>query len=135
MSNNLFLGLDFGTSGARACVIDESERVVARAHAIYDIHDWMSWLKALAWLVAELPKSHRHKLAAIAVDGTSSTVLLCDATNRPLAAPLLYSDDRARGEAEKVRAFAPPGHTAATPSSSLAKLLWLRNQPGTARSR
>ncbi len=135
MSNDLFLGLDFGTSGARAIVIDDSERIVARAHALYDIQDWMSWVKALAWLVAELPKPTRHRLAAIAVDGTSSTVLLCDATNRPLTAPLLYNDDRARTEAERVRALAPPGHSAAVPTSSLAKLLWLRNQPGTARAR
>jgi sugar (pentulose or hexulose) kinase len=134
MANDLFLGLDFGTSGARAIVIDENERVVARAHALYDIHDWMSWLKALAWLVAELPKPVRHRLAGIAIDGTSSTVLLCDATNRPLTIPLLYNDDRARAEADKIRAFAP-GHTAAAPTSSLAKLLWLRNQPGTARAR
>jgi len=135
MSNDLFLGLDFGTSGARAIVIDDNERIVARAHALYDIRDWMSWVKALAWLVAELPKPARHRLAAIAIDGTSSTVLLCDATNRPLTAPLLYSDDHAQAEAERIRAIAPAGHTAAAPTSSLAKLLWLRAQPGTARAR
>lgn len=135
MANDLYLGLDFGSSGARAFVIDDNERVVARAHAIYDIHDWMSWLKALAWLVAELPKPVRHRLAGIAVDGTSSTVLLCDATNRPLTIPLLYNDDRARTEAAKIRALAPSGHCAAMPTSSLAKLLWLRSQPGTAHAR
>ena len=135
MAEALYLGLDFGTSGARAIVIDDNERVVARAHTPYDIHDWMSWVKALAALVAELPKPVRHRLAGIAVDGTSSTVLLCDATNRPLTIPLLYNDDRARTEADKIRAVAPPGHTAAAPTSSLAKLLWLRNQPGTARAR
>lgn len=135
MSNDLSLGLDFGTSGARACVIDEGGRVLARAHALYDVHDWMSWLKALAWLVAELPKNVRHRLGAIAVAGTSGTVLLTDATNRPLTAPLLYNDDRARDEAERIRAVAPAGHVAAMASSALAKLLWLRAQPGTARAR
>jgi sugar (pentulose or hexulose) kinase len=89
----------------------------------------------LAWLVAELPKPTRHRLGAIAIDGTSSTVLLCDATNRPLTAPLLYNDDHPQAEAERIRALAPAGHTAATPTSSLAKLLWLRAQPGTARAR
>lgn len=135
MSNNLFLGLDFGTSGARAVVIDENGRVSARSQTAYDIHDWMSWVKALARLVADLPKAVRHKLAAVAVAGTSSTVLLCDATNRPLTAPLLYNDDHARAEAERIRAIAPEGHIATAPTSSLAKLLWLRNQPGTARAR
>ncbi len=135
MSNDLFLGLDFGTTGARACVIDDAGRIVARVHALYDIQDWMSWLKALAWLVGELPKSVRHRLGAIAVAGTSGTVLLTDATNRPLTPPLLYNDDRAAAEAERIRAVAPAGHVAAMPSSALAKLLWLRAQPGTARAR
>ena len=135
MSNDLSLGLDFGTSGARACVIDQNGRVVARAHALYDIHDWMSWLKALAWLVADLPKNVRHRLGAIAVAGTSGTVLLTDATNRPLTPPLRYDDARARAEAERIRAVAPPGHIAAMPTSALAKVLWLRAQPGTSRAR
>lgn len=135
MSNDLSLGLDFGTSGARACVIDEGGRIVARARALYDVRDWMSWLKALAWLVGELPRSVRHRLGAISVAGTSGTLLLTDATNRPITAPLLYNDDHAVAEAERIRAVAPPGHVAAMPSSALAKLLWLRNQPGTARAR
>jgi sugar (pentulose or hexulose) kinase len=135
MSNDLSLGLDFGTSGARACVIDTSGRVVARANALYDLDDWMSWVKALAWLVAELPKSVRHRLGAIAVAGTSGTVLLTDATNRPLAPALLYNDARALAEAERITRVAPAGHVAAMPTSALAKVLWLRTQAGTARAR
>ncbi len=129
------LGLDFGTSGARACVIDSNDRIIAQAHALYDVHDWMSWVRALAWLFAELPKHVRHKLGTIAVAGTSSTVLLTDATNRPLTPPLLYNDSRARNEAAQIAVHAPPGHIVASASSSLAKVMWLRVQPGTSRAR
>lgn len=128
MAKPLYLGLDFGTSGARAQVIDEQGNPVAQAQCAYDLNDWQSWLHALAWLCANLPARVRHELAAIAIDGTSSTVLLCDERNKPLHPPLLYNDSRAQSEAGRIAACAP-GHIAAAPSASLAKLLYLLKQP------
>ena len=125
----LYLGLDFGTSGARAQVIDINGDVVAHAHCSYDINQWPSWLHAMAWLFATLPAPVRHRLAAIAIDGTSSTVLLCDASNTPLLPPQLYNDDLAHEEAEHIGKFAPLDHNAAAPSASLAKLLYALKQP------
>lgn len=130
--NPFYLGLDFGTSGARAHVIDADGSLVAQAHCSYDIHQWQSWLRALAWLFATLPAPVRHRIKAIAIDGTSSTVLLCDETNTPLHPPQLYNDDRAWLEAERIAACAPRGHIAASPTSSLAKLLYALKQPHTA---
>ena len=124
----LYLGLDFGTSGARAQVIDKNGDVVAHAHCSYDLAQWPSWLHAMAWLFATLPAPVRHRLAAIAIDGTSSTVLLCDASNTPLHSPQLYNDDGARVEAERIATFAPHDHIAAATSSSLAKLLYIFKQ-------
>ena len=134
MINDLYLGLDFGTSGARAQVIDAKGGLVAQAHCSYELSNWESWLHAMAWLFATLPAPMRHRLAAIAIDGTSSTILLCDETNTPLHPPLLYNDDRARIEAERIAACAPPGHIAAAPTSSLAKLLYALKQPHTETS-
>jgi len=128
MLNDLYLGLDFGTSGARAHVIDAKGSPVAQAHCSYELADWQSWLQALAWLFATLPAPVRHRLDAIAIDGTSSTVLLCNETNTPLHPPLLYNDDRARNEAERIATCAPRGHIAAAPTSSLAKLLFALEQ-------
>ena len=125
----LYLGLDFGTSGARAQVIDKNGDVVAHANCSYDINQWQSWLHAMAWLFATLPAPVRHRLAAIAIDGTSSTVLLCDASNTPLHSPQLYNDDCARVEAEHIAVYSPSGHITASPTSSLAKLLYVLKQP------
>jgi sugar (pentulose or hexulose) kinase len=135
MDSPCYLGLDFGTSGARACVIDDQRRMLARAHTSYDLQDWTTWLDALARLVSDVPKPVRHRIAAIALDGTSSTVLLTDETNRPLTAPLAYNDDRARAEADRIRGLAPPGSVATSTNSSLAKVLWLRAQAGASRAR
>ncbi|MEK6662566.1 MAG: FGGY-family carbohydrate kinase [Pseudomonadota bacterium] len=131
MAKPLYLGLDFGTSGARAQVIDADGTLVAQAHCSYNLAQWQSWLQALTWLFATLPAPVRHRLAAIAIDGTSSTVLLCDETNTPLHPPLLYNDDHAQLEAESIAASAPRGHIAATSTSSLAKLLYALKLPHT----
>lgn len=125
----LYLGLDFGTSGARAVVIDAQGHIVVQAHCSYDIADWRSWLRALYWLCASLPAPLRRRIVAIAIDGTSASVLLCDARNVPLAPPLLYHDAHAADQVKKIVVHAPIGHTAACATSSLAKLLSLLPHP------
>jgi len=134
-SNPLYLGLDFGTSGARAMLIDDQGQVAAQAHCNYDIHDWYSWLRALSWLCASLPAPLRARIACLAIDGTSATMLLCDESNVPLAPPLLYNDDRAADQVPLIAAHAPPGHTASSATSSLAKLLYLLQQPTASSAR
>lgn len=135
MDSPVYLGLDFGTSGARAIAIDEAEKIVAQAHARYDIADAMSWVSALAWLFQSLPPRVRSHLAAVAIDGTSSTVLLCNDTNLPLAPPLLYNDSRAQDQARRIARRAPKGHIAGSATSNLAKLLWLRQHVPNASAR
>lgn len=127
---NAFLGIDFGTTGARAVVIDDAGETLARCR--YDFHGEQSgplWRTALFELISQIPFALRNVLSAISINGTSSTVLLCDATGEPLSAPLLYNDARAVGEATSLAQLAPPDHVAATSTSGLAKLLWLSRQP------
>ncbi|PWB47663.1 MAG: carbohydrate kinase [Nitrosomonadales bacterium] len=125
-----YLGIDFGTSGARATVIGDTGEILAQCR--HDFHGEQSgplWRTALFELVAQIPCALRNVLRAIAIDGTSATVLLCDAAGEPLSAPLLYNDARASGEAEALMQMAPRNHVAATPASGLAKLMWLSRQP------
>lgn len=129
MNNPLYLGLDFGTSGARAIVINAHGEIASQAHCNYDIANWPSWLRALTWLCASLPRPIRQRLAAIAIDGTSSSVLLCDETNVPVLPPLLYNDARAANAIAEIVAHAPPGHIATSATSSLAKLRYLLQHP------
>ena len=127
-STPLYLGLDFGTSGARAMLIDDQNKIVAQAHCTYDIRDWFSWLRALQWLCASLPPNLRQRISSIAIDSTSSTLLLCDASNTPLASPMLYNDACATEQLALIAAHAPLGHTVRSATSSLAKLLYLRQR-------
>ncbi|PPS41236.1 FGGY-family carbohydrate kinase [Chroococcidiopsis sp. TS-821] len=127
------LGIDFGTSGARAVVIDATGAVQAETKksltfdAITQVSDWE---RTLFSLIEQIPARIRQQINAIAIDGTSSTVLLCDATGTPVTTPLMYNDARGVAVQAQLKAIAPPQHTVLSATSSLAKLLWLSQQPG-----
>jgi sugar (pentulose or hexulose) kinase len=138
MASPFFLGLDFGTSGARACVIAENGEIEEFAKLDFgplaDFELAASWRNALFDLLAGLPIALRKRLAAIALDGTSATVLACDEALNPTCIPLPYNDARARLEAELIAHAAGGSHPAASPTSGLAKALWLRQHLPTGRS-
>ncbi|MGA7595007.1 MAG: FGGY-family carbohydrate kinase [Gallionella sp.] len=126
----LYLGLDFGTSGARACVIARDNSVVWEQHVQYPDPARQTpaeWREALHTLLSALPEQLAARLQGLAIDGTSGTVLLCDAVLEPCSAALLYHDSRACLQAEQLKSIAP-GHTAVSPTSGLAKFLWLTKQ-------
>jgi sugar (pentulose or hexulose) kinase len=128
---NLYLGIDFGTSGARAIVIDVEGNIHASSQYYFDeVSDLaLSWKKALFALIEQIPHELRGKISAIAIDGTSSTVLLCDRAGNPVDEPILYNDARGVEVMDKLREIAPPNHTVLSATSSLAKLLWWQQQP------
>ncbi len=126
--NGLSLGIDFGTSGARAVAIDVSQQVQAEARRDFEdcaAADYASqWRATLFDLLEQLPKNTRQRITAIAVNGTSGTVLRCDRRGEPLGEPILYNDSRGREVLEAIDAIAPADHVVRSASSSLAKLLW-----------
>ena len=129
-----YLGIDFGTSGARSCVIDAEGAIVAEDTrdfgTLEDYERAGIWREALWDLVASLPPPIRTQLSDIALDGTSGTVLACDEELSPRHPPLLYNDDRAVEEAALIAKTATPGHPAAAVTSGLAKVLWLKKRLG-----
>lgn len=129
-----FLGIDFGTSGARSCVIDGEGAIVVEDKrdfgALDDYERAGIWREALWDLVASLPPAIRTQLSDIVLDGTSGTVLACDEELSPRHPPLLYNDDRAVEEAALIAKTATPGHPAAAVTSGLAKILWLKKRLG-----
>lgn len=128
-----YLGIDFGTSGARAVAIDSEGQVWATANVAFPAEslDWVSlWRDTLFGLIAQIPQELKQQIRSIAINGTSSTVLLCDAAGNPLDQPLFYNDDRGAAVLDWVKSIAPANHTVVSATSSLAKLLWWANQIG-----
>jgi D-ribulokinase len=83
------------------------------------------WRETLFELIKAVPIAIKARVQSIAIDGTSSTVLLCDADGRIVGSPMLYHDDRGKAVLEQLRSIAPAGHPVLSATSSLAKLLWL----------
>lgn len=128
----MYLGLDFGTSGARACVLDINGVIVHQDKVVFpDTHAQtpLDWREALHTLLHHLPASLAMQLHGIAIDATSATVLLCNERLEPLSQALLYSDQRAQGEAQELTSVAPPDHIVNSATSGLAKFLWLTRHP------
>lgn len=127
-----YLGIDFGTSGARAVVIDEASQIQTQMRypwAVGAIADVRSWETALWMLLAQIPENWRQQIRAIAINGTSSTVLLCDDAGNPISTPLLYNDGRGSVVLQELSNIAPPHHTVLSATSSLAKLFWMMRLP------
>lgn len=136
----LYIGIDFGTSGCRAIAIDSAARI--QGQAAVDLPDapreglghtqdphlwWQALEQVLDSLLRELDRS---RVSALAVDGTSATLLLTDATGTPLGPALMYDDARASAAAARIVAVAPLDSAARTATSSLAKLIYLLDLPG-----
>lgn len=130
LASGSYLGIDFGTSGARAVVIDAQGGIQAQANCRLAEQTATVWQTTLFELLRQIPVAVRRSLRSIAINGTSSTVLLCDAAGRPIRTPLLYNDDRGAAVLDQVRAIAPANHTVISATSSFAKLWWWANQEG-----
>lgn len=127
----LFIGIDLGTSGCRAIAIDSSGEIKAQAHTVYPTKehkqqttsDWWSATKTvLKKIVAKVENQH---IKAIAVDGTSSTILLCDHFGQPLTPVIMYDEPHAKSHADFLKPYAPKNSVVLNPTSGLAKALWL----------
>jgi D-ribulokinase len=127
------LGIDFGTSGARLVAIDTDRNVLWWGTRDLRVGEWR---ETLFELIKAIPIAVKTRVTSIAIDGTSSTVLLCDADGRLVGVPILYYDDRGQAVLAELRTIAPAGHPVLSATSSLAKLLWLvtRSDFGTATS-
>ncbi len=130
---NFSLGIDFGTSGARGIVIDRANKVLTKVDLKFanlkENNLALNWQIALFNLIEKIPLETRKKIGAIAINGTSSTVLLCDRIGNPLAEPIWYNDNRGLEVLDKLKKVAPPDCVVLSATSSLAKLFWWQEKP------
>lgn len=139
----IVLGLDLGTSGVRCVALDGDDTLLARGErplpapqvvgprVTQDPHAW--WAAAEAAVAQAVARLDRSRVAAIAVDGTSGTLLLTDGDGAPLTEGRLYNDTSSSAEAARVAALAPPDSAARGAASPLARLLHLQARAPQAR--
>ena len=146
----MFLGLDCGTSGLKALLVDERGEAIAAASRAYlpdrprtgwSEQDPDVWRSAMAGAIADLrtlaPKA-LGALKAVGFSGQMHGAVLIDRSDRPVRPAILHNDSRAHEEAaELARDFPHLAHVVGVkpmPGFTGPKLLWLmRNEPSLRR--
>jgi xylulokinase len=138
----MYLGLDLGTSGVKALLIDESQAVIGSAHGELDVsrphpgwseQDPAHWIEAAGEAVGALKAAHPKELAAvkgIGLSGQMHGATLLDGSDAVLRPCILWNDTRSFAEAAALDA--DPRFRAATgnivfPGFTAPKLVWVRN--------
>lgn len=137
----MYLGIDLGTSGVKALLIDADQRIVASASAPLEVsrpHDGWSeqnpadWIEAAEQALAGLKASHAGALAAvrgIGLSGQMHGAVLLDASGAVLRPAILWNDTRSHAEAAALDA--DPRFRALTgnivfPGFTAPKLAWVK---------
>ncbi|WCJ40914.1 D-ribulose kinase [Euphorbia peplus] len=129
-AERLYLGMDFGTSGARFSLIDNQGIIHSQGNSDYPLfksEDTIdlanSWKTTLFSLLEDVPNNLRHLVASISIDGTSSTTIIVDSnTGEPIWRPFLYNES-CPDALPIVKSIAPPNHTVCSGTSTLCKLV------------
>jgi xylulokinase len=147
----MYLGIDIGTSGVKAVVMDERDRAAAEATAPLEVsrpqplwaeqdpEDWERAVStALDTLAAQSPKAMA-AVKAIGLSGQMLGVALLDKTDTPIRPALLWNDGRASSEGAELEQrfpeFVDTVGCRAMPGFSAPKLLWLAKHEPTALAR
>ncbi|CAL8970530.1 Xylulose kinase [Rhodoplanes serenus] len=146
----LALGIDIGTSGVRTAVIDRGGALVSSARVAMpppaviagrsqqDPAVWWDAVDACLSAQAAALRQAGHAadaVTAIAVDGTSGTILLADADLRSVGPALMYDCAGLALEAAVIDRHAPAGTIARGPGSTVARLMALQVGEGARRAR
>ena len=128
---DVVLGIDVGTSGVRVAAVDRNLALVAMSTApiaaplLTDAHVlqhpaiwWEAVMAALKGL--DLQGAHVH---AIAIDGTSGTILAVDANGSPVGLASMYNDVAEAAQLAKVAGVASKETAALGSTSPLARAL------------
>lgn len=136
MTEPFVIGIDLGTSGARALAMNAATGVIAQAAIPFEktsdtVRDPARWWEAASAALRKLLKQIDPRgLRAIAVDGTSGTVLPVDVSGAVLAQPLMYNDAVAdKSLLDRIARLAPAESAAHGASSGLAKALVFASAP------
>ena len=141
--SDLVLGIDVGTSGVRIAAIDHAAKVIAVATAAMPAaqrdgqrttQDASVWARGLDEAMGRLGSMiELSRVGALAVDGTSGTLIGIDERGIPVSAGSLYNDRADQADIDAVERVAPPQAAVHGATSPLARALRLLRVPGTAR--
>lgn len=120
-----YLGIDFGTTSARAVIINQDREILfSYTTSPFPSQSPQHWQDALFSILSHLPPFLAKNLQAIALDATSSTMLLSGEDGVICAPVLWYSDGRGQKYLEEIARMAPEESIVVSATSSFAKVYW-----------
>ncbi|MEM1378673.1 MAG: FGGY family carbohydrate kinase, partial [Pseudomonadota bacterium] len=135
----MYIGLDLGTSGLKAVLVDDNQVILGETHASLTVErpypgwseqDAGSWLGAAETVLADL--AAKHDLAgvkAIGLSGQMHGATLLDAEDKPLRSCILWNDTRSSVEAAELDAdpqWRAKSGNIVFPGFTAPKLEWVR---------
>jgi len=141
--SDLVLGVDVGTSGVRVAAIDQAAKLVSFAAAPMPAarHDGQRitqdasiWTRGLDDAMARLASTiDLSRVGALAVDGTSGTLVGVDNHGAPVAVGSLYNDRADAADIAAVQRVAPAQAAVHGATSPLARAMRLLRASGVAK--
>ncbi|NMG39251.1 xylulokinase [Chelativorans sp. ZYF759] len=138
----MFLGIDLGTSGVKALLIDANQKVIGAGTGHLDVsrpvpgwseQDPAHWIAATGAALDALKAQHSRELAAvkgIGLSGQMHGATLLDASDNVLRPCILWNDTRSHVEAAALDAdllFRKITGNIVFPGFTAPKLAWVRN--------
>ncbi|MGB3455983.1 MAG: xylulokinase, partial [Litorimonas sp.] len=138
---SLFLGIDLGTSSAKAVVVDHAQSVraeassnpipISRPHPGWSEQDPEDWWRAVSQAVLSLPANLRAGVSAIGLSGQMHGAVCLDAADAVVRPAILWNDGRSdaacRALERRVPRLRPITGNAAMAGFTAPKLLWMRD--------
>ena len=135
----MFLGIDLGTSGVKAVLLDADGRLLAqhsaplevsRLHELWSEQDPEDWWQATEAAVLGLPADLRAAVQGVGIAGQMHGATLLGADDRPLRPAILWNDGRSFAECGELEAAVPDSRAItgniAMPGFTAPKLQWVR---------
>jgi xylulokinase len=142
----VYLGIDIGTSGVKAVLVDEAGAILATSACglalshpapLWSEQDPDAWVEAAIRAVDQLAATHPREMAGvrgIGLAGHMHGATLLGADGRPLRPAILWNDGRSHAECAELERRCPSLHAIAgnlaMPGFTAPKLLWVaRHEP------
>lgn len=136
----MFLGIDIGTSGVKAVVLDAAGVVVGqgvaaltvqRPSALWSEQDPDAWWQATTAAVQAIDPAVRRAVRGVGLAGQMHGATLLGADDRPLRPAILWNDGRSAAECATLEAACPTLRAVtgniAMPGFTAPKLLWVKD--------
>ena len=136
----MFLGIDIGTSGVKAIVLDEHGSLagqgsaplsVSRPHELWSEQNPDDWWEATVAAVTAIDAALRRSVRAVGIAGQMHGATLLGADDKPLRPAILWNDGRSFAECIELEASEPCSReitgNLAMPGFTAPKLLWVKH--------